>query len=147
MLSVVTRRSRLVGALAVMVVAGALLTACNPQLENQNFAAVNSLRARVGVRQLVRAGELNTKAQIQADRMANAGRIFHSSNLATGVSPGWRLIGENVAVAGTVQSAEAALEKSAPHYTNLVNRTFSQMGVGVTVKNGRVFVVQVFVAR
>jgi uncharacterized protein YkwD len=147
MLSAVTRRSRSFGVLAVIVAAGALLTACNPQLENQNFAAVNALRARVGARQLVRVGELNTKAQIQADRMANAGKIFHSANLAAGVSRGWRLIGENVAVAGSVQAAEAALEKSAPHYANLTNRSFSQMGVGVTVKSGRVYLVQVFVAR
>ncbi len=91
--------------------------------------------------------ELNTKAQIQADRMANAGRIFHSANLATGVSPGWRLIGENVAQAGSLQAAESALERSAPHYANLTRRTFTQVGVGVTVKNGQVFVVQEFVAR
>jgi uncharacterized protein YkwD len=147
MLNAVTRRSRTFGVLAVIVAAGSLLTACNPQLENQNFAAVNALRARVGVRQLARAGELNTKAQQQADRMAKAGRIFHSANLASGVSPGWRLIGENVAVAGSVQAAEAALEKSSPHYANLTNRTFSQMGAGVTVKSGRVYLVQVFVAR
>jgi uncharacterized protein YkwD len=147
MRNAVTRRSRSFGVLAVIIAAGALLTACNPQLENQNFAAINALRSRVGVRQLARSGELNTKAQIQADRMANAGRIFHSSNLAAGVSPGWRLIGENVAVAGSVQAAEAALEKSSPHYANLTNRSFTQGGVGVTVKSGRVYLVQVFVAR
>jgi len=133
--------------LAVIIAAAALLTACNSQLESTNYTAINALRARVGVRQLSRTGELNLKAQLQADKMANAGRIFHSSNLATGVSPGWRLIGENVAVAGNVQIAEAALEHSPGHYANLTNASFSQVGVGVTARNGRVYVVQVFVAR
>ena len=145
MFNVASRRS--FGVLAVIVAAGALLTGCNAQLENQNVAQINALRARVGVRQLARSAELNTKAQIQADRMAKAGRIFHSANLATGVSPGWRLIGENVAQAGSLTAAESALERSAPHYANLTRPTFSQVGVGVTVKNGQVFVVQEFVAR
>ena len=108
---------------------------------------VNDLRARHGVPALARSGELNAKARAQADRMAARGRIYHSTNLAAGVSPGWRLIGENVAVAGRIEQAQAALEKSPGHLANMVNGQFTEMGVGVTVSNGRVYVVQVFVSR
>ncbi len=147
MLSALTRRSRSLGVLAVIMSGTLLLTACNPQLEDRDAALVNALRKRVAVPALVRSAELNNKARAQADRMANAGRIFHSTNLASGVSPGWTLIGENVAVAGSLESAQAALEKSPGHYANMTNRKFKQIGIGVTVKNGKVYVVQVFVAR
>jgi uncharacterized protein YkwD len=128
--------------LAVLVLAG-----CNPQLESQNVRMVNDLRARSGVPALRTASDLTAKARAQADRMADQGRIFHSSSLSSGVRPGWRTIGENVAVAGTLADAQRALERSAPHLRNMTNRAFNEIGVGVTVRNGRVYVVQVFVGR
>ena len=97
--------------------------------------------------QLGRSGELNNKAQAQADRMANRGRIYHSTNLAAGVSPGWQLIGENVAVAGSIEQAQSALEASPGHLANMLNGGFTEVGIGVTNSNGRVYVVQVFVGR
>jgi len=147
MAQMLRNRVRSVGVLLGVLVAAVVLSACNPAAEDQDFAMVNSLRARNGVPQLARSGELNAKARSQADRMAARGRIYHSTNLAAGVSPGWRLIGENVAVAGTIEQAQAALERSSGHLANMVNAQFTEMGVGVTVSNGQVYVVQVFVSR
>ena len=62
--------------------------------------------------------------------MANAGTIFHSPSLVSGVSPGWQLIGENVAMAGSIAQAQAALEASPPHRENLLNPNFTEMGIG-----------------
>jgi len=123
------------------------LVACNPQAEDQDFGMINSLRSRNGVAQLGRSAELNAKARAQADRMASRGRIYHSSNLASGVSPGWRVIGENVAVAGSIDEAQAALEQSSGHLANMLNAQFTEVGIGVTASKGRVYVVQVFVGR
>ena len=147
MTEVLRQRARPLTLLAAVVVAVFVLAACNPHAEDQDFAVVNSLRARSGVGQLGRSAELNSKARAHADRMANRGRIYHSSNLASGVSAGWRIIGENVAVAGSIEQAQAALEQSAGHLANMVNPQFTEMGVGVTVSRGRVYVVQVFVGR
>jgi len=137
------------GAFALVAVAAVtlILGACNSADETTNYSAINTLRSSVGVPQLARSGELDAKARKQAERMAKRGSIFHSANLTSGVSPGWTLIGENVASAGTVEAAEAALEVSPPHYENLTNAAFVEVGVGVYAKNGVVYVVQVFVAR
>ncbi len=140
-----TRRGAFV--LAAVAIGTLVLGACNSADESTNHTAINTLRSSVGVPALARSGELDAKARKQAERMAKRGSIFHSSNLAAGVSPGWTLIGENVASAGTVEAAEAALEVSAPHYANLTNAAFTEVGIGVYAKNGLVYVVQVFVAR
>lgn len=139
------RRSAL--SVAVIALLAVLATACQPDSENGNVAAINSLRASVAVPELTRVGELDAKARAQADRMAKRGAISHSSNMASGVSAGWGTIGENVASAGSLDAAEAALEASPPHYANLTNPAFNQVGIGVTVKNGVYYVVQVFVSR
>ena len=112
MTDAIRQRTRSLGLLATVVVAVLALGACNSAAADQDFAMINSLRANHGLAQLSRSGELNTKAQAQADRMANRGRIYHSTDLAAGVSPGWQLIGENVAVAGSIEQAQSALEAS-----------------------------------
>src|SRR6266542_1237644 len=61
------------------------------------LALVNQFRASHGVGPLVVVGELDAKAQAQAQRMADASELFHSIDLAEGVSGGWRSIGENIA--------------------------------------------------
>ena len=79
--------------------------------------------------------------------MADANTIFHSANLVAGVSPGWQLIGENVAVAGSVSQAQAALQASAPHRENLLNWAYTEMGIGAVQKGNRLYLAQVFVQR
>lgn len=142
-----TRRTR--PALAVLVVAllGFGLMACTSGEASTNHAAVNSLRASVGVPELTRVAELDVKAQAQADRMAKRGAIYHSKNLTSGVSGGWSGIAENVAMAGSVEQAQAALEASPGHYENMTNAAYNEIGVGVTIRDGVVYVVQIFVSR
>jgi uncharacterized protein YkwD len=125
------------------------VAACGPgnQMAADDAALVNQLRASNGLRALPRSYELDLKAQTQAQAMANAGTIFHSSSLVSGVSPGWELIGENVAMAGSIAQAEAALEASPPHRENLLNPYFTEMGIGAVQAGNRVFVAQVFVQR
>lgn len=91
--------------------------------------------------------ELDAKAQIQAQRMANEGHISHTDNLAAGVTPGWRLISENVAMSGSVQQAQVDLEGSPQHRANMVNPAFNQGGIAVVSANGAVWVVQELVQR
>ena len=130
-----------------MALLGIALTACGPSPEDTNLADINEVRASVGLGELVRSPELDVKAKAQADRMARRGTIFHSNNLASGVSNGWSAIGENVALAGSVDDAQRALEASPGHYANMVNPAYNQVGIGVTVRNGITYVVQVFVGR
>ena len=123
--------------------------ACSPTntMAADDAAMVNQLRVSNGIPALPRSYELDLKAQAHAQRMADAGTIFHSPSLTAGVSPGWQLIGENVAVAGSIHQAEAALEASPPHRENLLNPYFSEMGIGAVQRGTSVFVAQVFVQR
>jgi uncharacterized protein YkwD len=143
-----TRRSRSMVAVLVTALLGFALMSCTSAegaATNQN--AINNLRASVGLPELVRVPELDAKAEAQADRMAKRGAIYHSKNLAAGVSGGWAAIGENVAMAGSVEAAQAALEASPGHYENMTNPGYNQVGIGVVVRNDIVYVVQVFVSR
>jgi uncharacterized protein YkwD len=126
-----------------------LVAACGPgnQMAADDTALVNQLRVNNGLGALPRSYELDLKAQSQAQAMANAGTIFHSPSLVSGVSPGWQLIGENVAMAGSIAQAEAALEASPPHRENLLNPHFTEMGIGAVQAGNLVFVAQVFVQR
>jgi uncharacterized protein YkwD len=134
--------------LAVLVAVAALgAAACDPEAERASHAEVNEVRAAVGLPGLARSAQLDDKARAQADRMAAGGRIFHSESLAAGVGSGWQLIGENVASGPSVAAAQAALEASPAHYENMINPAFTEVGLGVTVRNGVVYLVQVFVAR
>jgi uncharacterized protein YkwD len=136
---------------AIAVVAAAVLgivaVGCTADQAATNLGAINALRATVAAPELVRVPELDRKAQAQADRMARRGRISHSTNFTSGVPSGWHTIAENVAVAGSIEQAQQALEASPPHYANLTNPVFNQVGIGVAVRNGAVYVVQFFVGR
>jgi uncharacterized protein YkwD len=136
----------------MLLIAGgvlALLAACTPvnQMAADDAAMVNQLRAANALAQLPRSLELDQKAQAQAQAMADAGTIFHSTNLPGGVSAGWEMIGENVAMAGSISAAETALEASPPHRENLLNPVFTEMGIGAVQSGQYVFVCQVFVQR
>ena len=126
-----------------------LVAACGPgnQMAADDAALVNQLRVNNGLGALPRSYELDLKAQSHAQAMANAGTIFHSPSLVSGVSPGWQLIAENVAVAGSIPQAQAALEASPPHRENLLNPYFTEMGIGAVQAGNQVFVAQVFVQR
>ena len=140
------RRRRPALAILAVAVAGLGFSACGPSPEDTDVTAINALRTSVALPELARSAELDVKAEKQAQRMANAGTIFHSKNLTSGISAGWTYVGENVAMAGSVEAAQAALEASPPHYENMTG-SFTEVGVGVVTKNGTVYVVQVFVQR
>ena len=134
--------------MTVMAVAlVALAAGCGTKQQEEAADLANVYRGMYGLPGLHRSIELDTKAQAQAERMSQAGDIFHSASLASGVSPGWLLIGENVGMASTTSEVQHAFEQSPAHRANLLNPAYVEMGVGVVEAPGRVYVVQVFVQR
>jgi uncharacterized protein YkwD len=139
-----SRRSALLGALLALVVLVAV--SCDATKANTDYAMVNGVRARSGLAPLARSAELDIKAAAHAAAMASSGTLYHS-NLSAGVRPGWTALGENVAYASSVESAQQNLEASPPHLANMLNPAFNQVGVGVRTVNGTTYVVQVFAGR
>jgi uncharacterized protein YkwD len=86
---------------------------------------------------------LTRVARQQAHRMADRGRLYHNPNLTSDVR-NWRWVGENVGYGPDSASVHAAFMASAPHRANILDRDYTQVGVGAVVRNGRVWVAEVF---
>jgi uncharacterized protein YkwD len=108
---------------------------------------LNGYRAAHGLPALASVSDAVDKAQAQAQAMAAQHRLFHS-NLSSGITPGWRTIGENVGDGGSVDIVHNLLVNSAPHRANMLNPAFNQVGVAVVrTSDGLVWVAEEFVGR
>jgi uncharacterized protein YkwD len=115
---------------------------------DQALFLLNGFRAANGLPSLAVAGDATAKAQEHSDEMAAAASLFHSSDLASGIQPGWSMLGENVGVGSSAAQLESMFEASSAHRDNLLNWAYNQVGVGVTRGgDGRLYVTQFFVAR
>ena len=112
--------------------------------EGDIFSAVNSARASAGLPAYSYASDLATAARGQAERMAASGELYHNPNLTSEVG-GWSRIGENVAYAGDWRSAHQVLMNSPEHRAQILDPSYTQMGVGTAVsKDGTFWVAEVF---
>lgn len=136
------RRMKRYAALLVIGVAIIASAACSPQ-EEEAFRSVNTLREVSDLRGLDWNEPAYAKAVAWSNHMADEGRLSHSV-LPEGVPEGWRILGENVAYAGSVAQAMATLEASPPHRANLLNPAFTSIAIGVVERDGRVWVTEVF---
>lgn len=98
-------------------------------------AAINQLRAGLGLNPLEVDAELSNVANGWAVQMAQNDGISHRLDLRAGISALWRTLGENVGFGPTVSQLMDAFIGSAGHYKNLVDPKFTRIGVG-TVRVG-----------
>jgi hypothetical protein len=134
--------------LVVLVLASVLvlgLAACTPD-QGEAYDLINATRRAHGLGELQWNGQLGDKAQAWAEHMARQGRISHS-NLADGAPSGWRALGENVGVGGSIGAVHTAYMNSPGHRANIVNPRWTHVGTGVARSGGRVYTVQVFMQR
>lgn len=99
------------------------------------IAKINALRASKGVGSLSIDANLTDVATSWSAHMAAAGNISHNPSLAKQVTSNWQKLGENVGMGGDVDSLFNAFVNSPEHYRNLVDPTFTKVGVAV-VWNG-----------
>lgn len=115
--------------------------------EEQAFVnKINALRSSLGLGSLSVDNELTSEARTWAQTMKDSGGIFHSSNLAKGISANWKKLGENVGVGGTVDDLFAAFVASPKHYENLVDPAYTSVGIGVVWADGRMYTAHRFMA-
>lgn len=139
----------LLGALVVAPPTGAAPTAAgvDPRAAESDFVGrINSLRTSRGLPPLQVDGQLSGLARSWASTMAAQDRIFHASDLSTGVTANWQKLGENVGVGRSVPALFDAFVGSPTHLANLVDPAFTHVGVGVVLSGGRIFTTHRFMA-
>lgn len=135
-----TKNLKLLIAIPILV---AIVTSCIGLEFAQSIQKVNVERQSRGTHPVLNHPTLQAKAQGWADTLAARGRLTHS-NLADGAGGGWRALGENLAMAGSIQEAHNLLMGSRSHRSTILSGKYSHIGVGVAYANGRYYVVQVF---
>ncbi len=88
-------------------------------------------------------GDLAAAAQVQAERMADRSDLFHNPDLGGSVSH-WSALAENVGYGPDVAAIHTAFMNSPGHRTNILNAKYTEVGVGVVVRNHVMWVAEVF---
>lgn len=96
---------------------------------------LNGERVAHGLRPLTMRTDLNAVAQRWADHMAAAGLLSHNPNLTTQVA-NWQTVGENVGEGPDVPSLDTAFWNSPGHRANILDTSYTDVGVGSTWAGG-----------
>lgn len=118
------------------------------EAEQQMHGLVNQTRGGRGLGQLPDNSGLKTIARRQAQNMAAAGFIFHTTDLvaqANSLALSYKALGENVGVGPSVEAVEDAFIASPHHFENIVDPEYNALGVGATAGgNGALYFSQNF---
>ena len=135
---------------ATMLVLAALVTgvvtaptAGASTVENTFVDKLNHARTHRGIPALHLRPGLVKVARAQALRMATQDRLYHNPNLVSDVK-NWRIVGENVGYGPTAKIVHRAFMHSPEHKANILDRDYTQVGIGAVTVNGRVWVAEVF---
>ena len=149
-------RGSLTRLFAAVVLAGAVTTTVatvaptaafadsSASMESQFVAKMNAARQSAGLRPYSVASDLTSVARQHSAQMASKQSLYHNPNLTSQVQ-NWQAVGENVGEGPTVSDIHSAFMQSPEHKANILDRDFTQVGVGVTVdKNGIIWVTEDF---
>ena len=135
---------------AVVVAAGLLLTgavsaapAGATSVEDAFTTRMNAARAEAGVPRLVTRPHLVAVARAWAATMARQTRLYHNPQLTSDVN-NWRWVGENVGYGPDALTVHVAFMNSPGHRANILDRDYTEVGVGAVTVGGRVWVAEVF---
>ena len=113
--------------------------------EKQMVALINKARAQAGRPALKMSGLLSKKARKHSAKMMSKDTIFHNSSLAKSMRRiKWKILGENVGMGPSITTLHSAFMASPGHRSNNLDKRFKKVGVGVTSKNGRLWVTVIF---
>jgi Cysteine-rich secretory protein family len=132
-----------IAAAVVFVAVGVLPAQADAGDAERLLALTNQVRASQGLPALSTDSQLTSVAQAWAAELASRGVISHNPSLRSQVI-GWKIVGENVGVGGTVDAVHAGFVASPTHYANLVDPAYTKVGFGIVRPDARIFVVEVF---
>jgi uncharacterized protein YkwD len=104
---------------------------------------VNRDRVRAGLKEYRVCRELRAVARRHSVRMADRNRLYHNPSLGSQITH-YRRYGENVGYNSHVDYVHRAFMRSTGHRGNILSRSYTQVGIGVERRKGRVWVTMVF---
>jgi uncharacterized protein YkwD len=113
-------------------------------LQAQVANLVNETRRSKNLPALIEDPMLDNAAQVWADHLAAIGRLEHTTDLAGGMGQTWLKLGENIGRGGSIAVVNEAWLNSPHHLENFVDPGFDAIGVGITQKDGSLWIVQRF---
>jgi hypothetical protein len=111
--------------------------------EARFVALLNQERQARGLGALTVSRDLVAVARDHSHTMGSSNDLHHNPSLGKEVS-GWTRLGENVGKGPGVSSIHAAFMASPGHRDNILDPRWTQVGVGVHVIDGRIWVTEVF---
>jgi len=142
------RQVTLVLLLAAVLVSSGIGTApahAGTGLRAQMAPLINDDRANKDRTALELDLELSRYAKRHSQEMADAGGLFHTSDLAAKLKgKHWSIGAENVGVAPDLRDLEDMFMASTPHRRNILNREFDHFAVGVVESDGNFWVTVIF---
>jgi hypothetical protein len=112
-------------------------------MEAEFVALINKERAATGAKAVKVAGDLTSVARTHSKRMADQDHLHHNPNLGSDVT-GWRKVGENVGRGPSVGAIHNAFMNSSGHKRNILDPDWIEVGVGVVIRDGQVWVTEIF---
>ena len=111
--------------------------------ESQFVSLVNQERAAQGLPAVEVASDLTAVARRHSQRMADDDNLHHNPNLGSDVS-GWQKVGENVGRGPSAGAIHQGFMNSPSHRDNILDPDWTQVGIGVVVQDGQMWVTEVF---
>jgi hypothetical protein len=100
---------------------------------------INAGRSAAGLHSVTISGDLSALAHQHAAHMAKIDRVFHDPSLGSEVH-GWRSLAEDVGSAARLTDLENALLTNPADKVNLRSAGFRQLGVGISSRDGLLYV-------
>ena len=139
---------RSITTLLVLALLGALVPGLQPAhadsgAESSFVSHINAERAAQGRSAVKVASDLVSVARRHSERMASSNNLHHNPNLGGDVS-GWQKVGENVGRGPSVDAIHQGFMNSPSHRANILDSDWVEVGVGVVVRDGQMWVTEVF---
>ena len=150
-MSLTARSLRSFLTLLVAVAAALVMLAPSPaeaqsstrDLERDFHALVNVERAKEGLGALQSRSDIVSVARGHSQTMADQWRLHHNPSFSSQIT-GWQRVSENVGYGPSAERIHQALMNSDGHRRNILDDSVTEIGIGVVVKDGRVWVTQNF---
>jgi peptidoglycan hydrolase-like protein with peptidoglycan-binding domain len=132
------RRSTAVAAIATTIGSG--MGSAYASTESNYLGIINEERASHGLAPLHMNAQLTSVAHGWAATLASSGWLRHNPALTSQVG-NWQTVGENVGDGANLSALADAFWRSADHRDNILDPSYTQVGISAAYANGRLWIV------